>query len=58
MTPAPLTCMSMNYVESDIPEGQTLAEWRRELNAARRAAQPPRRRLRLSFRLWTPKWLA
>jgi len=50
--------MSINYVECDIPEGQTLVEWRRELNAARRAAQPPRRRLRLSFRLWTPKWLA
>ena len=40
MTPAPLTYMSINYVECDIPEGQTLVEWRRELNAARRAAQP------------------
>ena len=42
-----LTSTSFAYVECDIPEGQTLDEWRRERAAARRAERPARRLLRL-----------
>ena len=48
MSSSPLTSMSSTsfaYIECDIPEGQTLVEWRRDLEAARRVARPPRRRL-------------
>jgi hypothetical protein len=37
--------MSIAYVESDIPEGQTLVEWRLEQDAARRAERRVRRRI-------------
>ena len=35
--------MSFNYIECDVPEGQTLLEWRREIDAARRAERYARR---------------
>jgi hypothetical protein len=54
LTSADLVATSFSYIDCDIPDGQTLAEWRRERNAARRAAQPPRRRFR--FRLAAPMW--
>jgi hypothetical protein len=38
---------SFLYVDSDIPEGQTLVDWRRARNAAAAASRPPRRGLRL-----------
>jgi hypothetical protein len=43
LTSADLQATSFAYVDCDVPEGQTLAEWRRERDAARRAAQPRRR---------------
>lgn len=49
LTSADLTPMSVAYVESDIPDGQTLVEWRRELETTRRridAAQRAERRQR------------
>ena len=49
LTSADLTLTSVAYVDSDIPAGQTLVEWRRELDAARReldAAQRAARRVR------------
>ena len=36
--------LSISYVESDIPEGHTLLQWRRELDAERREQRPARRR--------------
>ena len=44
LTTADLTLTSVSYVESDIPEGQTLVEWRLEQDAARRAERRVRRR--------------
>lgn len=38
------THLSISYVESDVPEGHTLLQWRRELDAARREQPRPRRR--------------
>lgn len=54
LTSAELQATSFAYVECDLPEGQTLTEWRRERAAARRAAQP--RRNRFSFALRKPMW--
>ena len=48
MTPFAPTSTSFAYVESDIPAGQTLAEWRRD-RELQRAAE---RRVRRSLRLW------
>jgi hypothetical protein len=46
LTSADLASTSVAYVDSDIPEGQTLVEWRVELDAARRAQRRvPRRTL-------------
>ncbi|MEA2129657.1 MAG: hypothetical protein QOJ85_2548 [Solirubrobacteraceae bacterium] len=45
LTSADLARMSIAYVESDIPEGQTLVEWRLEQDAARRAERRVRRRI-------------
>ena len=56
LTSAELQATSFAYVECDVPEGQTLTQWRRERAAARRAAQPPRRRFRFA-RKW-PMWWA
>ena len=39
-----LALTSVAYVESDIHDGQTLVEWRLELDAARRAERRVRRR--------------
>ena len=44
LTSADLIATSFAYIESDVPPGLTLAEWRRRRDAARRAARPPRRR--------------
>lgn len=41
------TSTSFAYVESDIPEGQTLVGWRLDLDAARRAERDARRSFRL-----------
>ena len=49
-----MSSTSFAYIECDIPEGQTLVEWRRDLEAARAAARPARRRLFL--RPWA--WIA
>ena len=39
----------MNYIETDLPEGMVLAEWRRARAAARRRVRrTPRWRLRLA----------
>jgi hypothetical protein len=40
---------AMNYIETDLPEGMVLAEWRRAKAAARRKVRrTPRWRLRLA----------
>jgi hypothetical protein len=40
---------TMNYIETDLPEGMVLAEWRRKRAAARRASRrTPRLRLRFA----------
>jgi hypothetical protein len=40
---------TMNYIESDLPEGMVLAEWRRKRAAARRQSRrTPRFRLRFA----------
>lgn len=44
LTSADLTATSFAYIDSDVPPGLTLAEWRRRRDAARRAERPPRRR--------------
>jgi hypothetical protein len=44
LTSADLARTSIAYVESDIPSGQTLVEWRLERDAARRAERRVRRR--------------
>jgi hypothetical protein len=54
LTSAELQATSFAYVECDLSEGQTLAEWRRERAAARRATQ--RRRSCFSFALGKPMW--
>ena len=58
MTSTALTHMSFAYIDCDIPQGQTLVDWRDELNAARRAERRARRTFRLPrLRLgwwWTP----
>ena len=55
LTSADLTLTSVAYVDSDIADGQTLVEWRRERDAARRelhaARRPQRRWRRRSFGL-------
>jgi len=43
MTSTALNHMSFNYVECDVPGEQTLADWRHELDAARRAQRRARR---------------
>ena len=45
---------AFSYIDCDVPADQTLAEWRRERDAARRAERPARRtwrrpRLRLRW---------
>lgn len=48
LTSADLQARSFAYIDCDVPAGQTLREWRREREATRRAAQPPRRRFRFA----------
>ena len=50
ITSADLADTSFRYVDSDVRDGQTLADWRRELDAAR-AAERRARRAGRSFRL-------
>jgi hypothetical protein len=38
----------MNYIESDVPEGMVLAEWRRARARRKAARRVPRLRLRLA----------
>jgi len=38
----------MNYIESDIPDGMVLAEWRRARARRKAARRIPRLRLRLA----------
>jgi hypothetical protein len=38
----------MNYIESDVPEGMVLAEWRRARARRKAARRIPRLRLRLA----------
>jgi len=47
MTSTAPSSTSFAYIDCDIPDGQTLVEWRRDRNAARRAE----RRVRRTFRL-------
>jgi hypothetical protein len=54
ITSTDLALTSVAYVESDIPDGQTLAEWRVELDAARRAERRVRRR-RSGFAFTLPR---
>ena len=54
MNTTALTHLSISYVQSDVPEGQTLLQWRREFDAERRAqgrASRRRRSLRSRLRL-------
>jgi hypothetical protein len=47
MTSIAPTSTSFAYIQCDIPEGQTLVEWRLELDAARRAERDARRTFRM-----------
>jgi hypothetical protein len=55
MTPTSPSSTSFAYIDSDVPDGQTLVEWRRDRDAARRAQRRPRRALRLP-RLLRVRW--
>jgi hypothetical protein len=46
ITSADLAPTSFAYVDCDVPAGQSLDEWRRQRDAARRAERPARRRFR------------
>ena len=48
ITSSDLLATSFAYIDCDVAEGQTLSDWRRERDAARRAAQAPRRRFRFA----------
>ena len=43
MTSTAPASTSFAYIDSDIPDGQTLVEWRRELDATRRQLDAARR---------------
>jgi hypothetical protein len=47
MTSTTPSATAFAYVESDIPDEQTLVEWRRERQAARQAERRTRRVIRL-----------
>ena len=55
MTPTTRSSTSFAYIDCDVPAEQTLAEWRRERDAARRAERTARRRFRLP-RLRRARW--
>jgi len=55
MTSTSPSSTSFAYIDSDVPDGQTLVEWRRDRDAARRAQRRPRRALGLS-RLLRVRW--
>jgi hypothetical protein len=46
ITSADLAHTSFAYVDSDVPAGLSLGEWRRQRDAARRAERRARRRFR------------
>lgn len=48
MTTSTPSSTSFAYIDCDVPAEQTLADWRRDRDAARRAQRRPRRALRLS----------
>ena len=39
---------AMNYIETDVPEGMVLAEWRRTRGARRKGRRVPRLRIRFA----------
>jgi hypothetical protein len=47
MTSTALSSTSFAYIDCDIPDGQTLVEWRLELDAARRAERRASRTFRM-----------
>ena len=49
MTSSSPSSTAFAYIDCDVPAGQTLVEWRRERDAARRAECPPRRFPRIPF---------
>jgi hypothetical protein len=55
MTSTAPASTSFAYIDCDIPDGQTLVEWRRDRVAARRAERPVRRTFRLP-RLRPLRW--
>lgn len=55
MTTTTPSSTSFAYIDCDVPEEQTLADWRRDREAARRAQRRPRRALRLS-RMLRLRW--
>lgn len=55
MTPATPPSTSFAYIDCDVPGEQTLADWRRDRDAARRPQRRPRRALRLS-RMLRLRW--
>lgn len=55
MTSTAPSSTSFAYIESDVPDGQTLVERRRDRVAARRAERPVRRTFRLP-RLRPLRW--
>lgn len=55
MTTTTPSSTSFAYIDCDVPGEQSLAEWRRERDAARRAPCRPRRAQRLS-RMLRRRW--
>jgi len=44
----PVAMTGMNYIESDVPEGMVLSEWRRARARRKARSRMPRLRLRLA----------
>lgn len=55
MTTTTPSSTSFAYIDCDVPAEQTLADWRRDRDAARRAQRRPRRALGLS-RMLRLRW--
>jgi len=56
MTSTAPSSTSFAYIECDIPGEQTLVEWRRDLDAARRAERRVRRPFFQFPRVWAARW--
>lgn len=52
MTSTAPSSSAFAYIDCDVPAEQTLVQWRREREAARRAERPARRSLRVSLLRW------